>query len=66
MAKMKWYDWITLWIVLIGGINWGLAVFDVNLVTAIFGTTVWSKVIYGLVGLSTIVTLVRTVYLAMK
>jgi uncharacterized protein len=45
--------WITFLLVIIGGLNWGLAVFNINLVTAIFGS--WPtvvNVVYALVGLS--------------
>jgi len=45
---------ITLTLVIIGGINWGLiGLFNYNLVDAIFGTmTLTSRVIYTLVGIA--------------
>jgi len=45
---------ITLALVIIGGINWGLiGLFDYNLVDAIFGTmSLTSRVIYTLVGIA--------------
>jgi len=44
---------IALVLVVIGGLNWGLALFDVNLVSALFGeASALSNIIYGLIGLS--------------
>jgi len=52
MADKNTMDWIAFVLVIIGGLNWGLAVFDFNLVSAIFGAGLLAKIIYGLVGLS--------------
>jgi hypothetical protein len=52
MADMNTMDWIAFVLVIIGGLNWGLAVFNFNLVSAIFGTGVLATIIYALVGLS--------------
>ena len=51
---MKIVDKIALALIIIGAINWGLiAVFNFNLVAAIFGDmTILARIIYGLVGLS--------------
>ncbi|MGL4774203.1 MAG: DUF378 domain-containing protein [Clostridium sp.] len=50
---MKFLDSITLILVIIGAINWGLiGFFNYNLVGALFGTGIISTVIYVLVGLS--------------
>lgn len=51
---MKVIDKIALVLIIIGAINWGLiGLFDFNLVATIFGdTTIISRIIYGLVGLS--------------
>ncbi|MBQ4633971.1 MAG: DUF378 domain-containing protein [Bacilli bacterium] len=44
---------IALVLTIIGAINWGaIGLFDFNLVEAIFGTQVLTKVIYVLVGLA--------------
>ena len=54
---MKALDIITLVILIIGGLNWGLiGLFDFNLVGAIFGgdRSMLSRVIYTIVGLSAI------------
>lgn len=45
-------DWIAIVLVIIGALNWGLAVFDFNLVEAIFGMSFVTDIIYALVGLS--------------
>lgn len=53
MAKKKMMEEIAMWLVLIGGLNWGLAVFDVNLVTLLLGfSALLVKIVYGLVGAS--------------
>jgi uncharacterized membrane protein YuzA (DUF378 family) len=45
--------WIALILVVIGGINWGLVgLFDFNLVTAIFGDSIITTIIYVLVALA--------------
>lgn len=50
---MKAVNLITLFLVIIGGINWGLVSIDFNLVEAIFGAdTILTNIVYGLVGLS--------------
>ena len=51
---MKVIDKIALVLIIIGALNWGLiALFRFDLVAAIFGEmTVWSRIVYGLVGLS--------------
>lgn len=51
---MKMLNLITLLIVIVGGVNWGLVgAFDFNLVAALFGDqTALSRIAYVLVGLS--------------
>ncbi len=53
---MKVLDTIALILIIIGGLNWGLiGFFQFNLVDSIFGTySIISRIIYGLVGLSSI------------
>lgn len=48
---------IALTLLIVGGLNWGLiGFFDYNLVESLFGNATWlSKIIYGIVGLSAIV-----------
>lgn len=65
---MKALNLITLVLVIVGGLNWGLiALADFNLVASIFGVdTAASNIVYGLVGISAlwqIVPLVRAVRL---
>jgi uncharacterized protein len=50
---MKAVNLLTLLLVIVGGINWGLVAMDFNLVEAIFGTdTAITNIVYALVGLS--------------
>lgn len=50
---MRALNLITLVLIIIGGLNWGLVgLFDFNLVLALFGATGLTKIIYILVGLS--------------
>ena len=51
---MKALTIITLILVIVGGLNWGLVgLFDFNLVAAIFGAgSVLARIVYVLVGLS--------------
>jgi uncharacterized membrane protein YuzA (DUF378 family) len=50
--KKNTLDWIALILVIIGGLNWGFAVFRFNLVSALFGTSIIADIVYGLVGLA--------------
>ena len=44
---------VALTLTIIGAINWGaIGIFDFNIVEAIFGTQVLTKVIYSLVGIA--------------
>lgn len=53
---MKIITQIALWLVIIGGLNWGLkGLFDWNLVEFLFGTGgLISRIIYSLVGISAV------------
>lgn len=51
---MKIVHMIAFVLLVVGGLNWGLAVFDMNLVATLLGTGVLAKVVYGLVGLSAV------------
>lgn len=50
----KTIDLVASWLLVIGGINWGLTVFDINLVTSLANLTfsMLSTIIYSAVGLS--------------
>lgn len=51
---MKWIDYITLTLTIIGAIVWGLiGLFQFNLVAFLFGASSWfTRLIYILVGIS--------------
>ncbi len=50
LNKLSVIDWIAMILVIVGGLNWGLSIWDINLVEMIFGSIdTW---IYALVGLS--------------
>jgi uncharacterized protein len=53
MDKLNVWDWISMVLLVIGGLNWGLVgLFRVDLVGAIFGDmSVVTRIIYVLVGL---------------
>ncbi len=54
MVKLNTLDWITMALIIIGGINWALiGIFRINIVAAVFGEmTVLARSVYILVGLS--------------
>lgn len=41
----------------IGALNWGLGIFDINLVTLIAGTGMFAKIVYGAIGASGLIVL---------
>ena len=58
--KMNAVDWIARILVIIGALNWGLAIWNVNIVTALFGSiSVLVTIVYALVGLSGIWEIVK-------
>lgn len=52
--QLNFLDWVSIILVIIGALNWGLiGLFDFDLVATLFGTeTVTTKIIYSLVGLA--------------
>lgn len=53
MKRLNWLDWTAFVLVIIGGLNWGLiGFFGYNLVTAIFGTALFSRIIFAVVGIA--------------
>ncbi len=56
MKNLNVFDWITLTLVIVGGLNWGLVgLFKFDLVATIFGDmSALSRVVYVLVGLSAV------------
>lgn len=53
---MYYLSKLALWLVIIGGLNWGLVgAFNFNLVSAIFGDmSILSRIVYILVGLAAV------------
>lgn len=53
---MRAINLITLFLVIVGGLNWGLiGLFDFNLVASLFGeTSALSRLVYVLVGISAV------------
>ena len=68
MNKLNTLEWITLILVIVGGLNWGLVgIFKFDLVAAIFGEMkIISRLVYTLVGLSAIYLVVVSSKLAKK
>jgi len=52
MAEMNTVDWIAYVLVVVGALNWGLAIFDENLVATVLGVGIAAKLVYALVALS--------------
>ncbi len=52
MRRLDWLDYIALFLLIIGGLNWGsIALFDVNLVARNLGHWAWApRLIYALTG----------------
>lgn len=68
MKELNLLDWIAIILVIVGGLNWGLASFsNYNLVTMIFGSIpMLVSIVYGLVGLSAIYLAVISTQLGKK
>lgn len=53
--KLTWLDTGALVLVIVGGLNWGLAVFNFNLVNQLLGgVPMLETIVYGVVGLAAI------------
>ena len=54
MQKLNMVDWLTLVLVLVGALNWGLVgILEFDLVATLFGDmTMLTRIIYALVGVS--------------
>ncbi len=58
--EKKWYDYLAYILLIVGGLNWLLVgLFNVNLVSIIFGQTVLATIVYVLVGVSAVYALVK-------
>ena len=53
---MKFFDWIAILLVVVGGLNWGLVgLFEINLITQFLGEmTTLTRIVYLAIGLSAI------------
>lgn len=58
MKELNIIDWITLILLVIGGLNWGLVAFGLNVVGMIGSS--FATIIYVLVGLSALYVLIFT------
>jgi uncharacterized protein len=62
-SKMTIWDYIAISVLIVGGLAWGLmGIFQWNVITAIFNTTI-ARVIYSCVGLASIYSVVRYLWL---
>ena len=68
MKNLNAFDWITIILVIVGGLNWGLVgVLRFDLVAAIFGEmSALSRIVYTIVGLCAIYVAVISGKLAKK
>lgn len=63
MAKFNTLDWVSMVLVIVGGLNWGLVgLFGFDLVAALFGEmSALSRLVYILVGISAVYLAVEAV-----
>ena len=55
---MKILDIIALTLLIIGGLNWGLVgLFDLDLVSTLFGASIITKIVYILVGICALISI---------
>ena len=68
MRKLNAIDWITLILVIVGAVNWGLiGLFDIDLVATLFGQmTFMSRLVYAIVGIAGVYLAFDTMQLAKK
>ncbi|MBN1157139.1 DUF378 domain-containing protein [Candidatus Woesearchaeota archaeon] len=60
MAEKDAVDLIAKMLLIVGGLNWGLFIFGINLVEIIsFGVTAIANIVYALVAIAAIVELVK-------
>ena len=66
MTRLRGLDMVAVILIVIGGLNWGLVgLFNFDLVAWLFGeTSVLSRIVYILVGLSAVYAAVRSPHLA--
>ena len=69
MRKLNFLDWVSLVLVFVGGLNWGLVgVFKFDLVAYLFGgmETLVARIVYVLVGLAALYLAILSMKLTKK
>jgi hypothetical protein len=62
VKKMNKLDYVAITLLIIGGLNWGLVALGYNLVTTLFGIDgLFTKIVYGAVGVSAFYSIYRLV-----
>lgn len=56
-------EWTAMIFLIIGGLNWGLTLFNFNLVTAILGSGLLSKIVFGLVGAAAVYAIIDIIFI---
>jgi len=56
---MREFDGVMHGLLILGALNWGLAVLNANLITALFGTGMITSLLYGLIGLAGVYALIK-------
>ena len=56
MRRLTTWDWVSMVLLVVGGLNWGLVgLFEFDLVAALFGEMSWfTRLVYVLVGVSAV------------
>lgn len=56
MAKIGWLKPLSMWFTIVGALNWGLVgLFNLNVVTALFGTALITTILYSVIGISAVI-----------
>jgi len=67
MMKKNFIDYVAMIFVFVGALNWGLVgFFKFNLVTAIFGATTLTTIVYDIVGVAAVYLLIRCLFCCKK
>lgn len=51
-SKLRGLAFVALIIALVGALNWGLSALGLNVIEALLGTGIITKILYGIVGIS--------------
>ncbi len=53
---IKWLKPLSMWLTIVGALNWGLVgMFNLNLVTALFGTALITTITYSVIGIGAVI-----------